>query len=491
MIIFKYCGDVINIFRTFLGLNQRFNQILLDKRLHLLTDILHINIRHDYYSSDVFQQVSQQLLSINKSIDNEQLSQVLKPLISYHIQQKYIEFGDELELSRINFECLRQQLSDDDDEIVQLDEELKTKFDDLRSTSMTKECIKQIKTLVLTKGARLEFDNYELSEYNFTKAVNQRLIAYITSSNSENSEIINSFLQLFKTLIISNPSLLENKDYVGNGGRHLQYFLIHALYRLRDFFDSSISLPPVNMEYYQAIVDLYLFTIQSWKHVSDRVYYLDDNMFDVLEMISEKNSDIFLQTIQWEILKIVIDDYFMQSYGAWDDHFKTRFKQIFKQLIEKKRLDVIKYIYFYFRFEDFFNESKYLRECVNLLTRNRLERRFFDVIMNDVSLDSLFSKKHLIFVLLDKKERKLVKNLLILSPDLIHELDEDGNDPLLYICLKVFGCRHRIIEFLINIGSDLQRTNNNGQNFMDILKLQRNKKLLETLLDQEIIQIDI
>jgi hypothetical protein len=32
MIIFRYSGDVYSLFRSFFGLNQRLNQILIDKR---------------------------------------------------------------------------------------------------------------------------------------------------------------------------------------------------------------------------------------------------------------------------------------------------------------------------------------------------------------------------------------------------------------------------------------------------------------------------
>jgi hypothetical protein len=121
------------------------------------------------------------------------------------------------------------------------------------------------------------------------------------------------------------------------------------------------------------------------------------------------------------------------------------------------------------------------------MTRNQLERRFLSSIMDETSLDLVFCKKDLIFILLDKKERKLLEKIFQLSPCFIHQLDEDGNDPLLYICLKVSGCRHRIIEFLIKMGSDLQRRNYQGQNFTDVLQLHRNKKLLRTLFEHEII----
>jgi hypothetical protein len=50
MIIFKYSGNVITIIRTFIGLNQRINHILIDKRLHLLTDFLFTKIHDEYYT---------------------------------------------------------------------------------------------------------------------------------------------------------------------------------------------------------------------------------------------------------------------------------------------------------------------------------------------------------------------------------------------------------------------------------------------------------
>ena len=51
---------------------------------------------------------------------------------------------------------------------------------------------------------------------------------------------------------------------------------------------------------------------------------------------------------------------------------------------------------------------------------------------------------------------ELVKNLIVLSPSLIQRLDENDNNPLLYVCLKMRGCRHCLVEFLIEMGCDLQ-----------------------------------
>jgi ankyrin repeat protein len=124
---------------------------------------------------------------------------------------------------------------------------------------------------------------------------------------------------------------------------------------------------------------------------------------------------------------------------------------------------------------------------LNAITQNQVEREFFSTILDNETMDLLFDRKCLIFVLIDKKERKLLKQVLTLSPCLIDQLDEDGNDPLLHLCLKVGGCRHRIIEMLIKMGSNLERRNLQGQNFIETLQLKRNKKLYEKLLEHEII----
>jgi hypothetical protein len=46
------------------------------------------------------------------------------------------------------------------------------------------------------------------------------------------------------------------------------------------------------------------------------------------------------------------------------------------------------------------------------------------------------------------------------------------------------------VEFFIEMGCDLQRRNSKGKNFIDILQLKRNRKLLENLLERETVQID-
>ncbi|CAF0821960.1 unnamed protein product [Adineta steineri] len=457
MIILPYCGHVVNIFQTFLGLNRRLNHILIDRRLHLLTDFLHVNARDDYYNSRIFQQISQQLLSINTSLDEQKLNQLLQPLISFHIQLKYNELGHEFQLYSEKFHSIRQQLTDD--EISEIDNELKEKFHSITQTPLTMQYVHNIEHLVLTVSARLICNDDELCGFNFCKFINDQLLAHIKDTDEKKSFLsINSYLKLIKILMISNPFLLKNKDYVGNGGLDVIYFLIYTLYQLNHFYHGHSSTL-VNMKYYRATVDLFLFSLQCRRQAYNDDYNIRKIMFELLQLIPEINNDIFIQTAQWEILKIVIDECNTISNQPVDEYERYDFQRILKNLVKKQRLDIIRYLDQCDAFQEFFKQVNYSRECIDIMT--------------------------------NKKERKLIKQLLEIFPHLISEVDNDGNDPLLYICLKVYGCRHRIIEHLIKMGSDLERKNIQGQNFMAVLQLQRNRKLLKTLYEKEIIKNDI
>jgi hypothetical protein len=59
-----------------------------------------------------------------------------------------------------------------------------------------------------------------------------------------------------------------------------------------------------------------------------------------------------------------------------------------------------------------------------------------------------------------------------------------------YVCLKVRGCRHRIIEYLIKIERDSQRRNVKNENVFDALQLRKNGDLVKNLIQHNIIQID-
>jgi hypothetical protein len=80
-----------------------------------------------------------------------------------------------------------------------------------------------------------------------------------------------------------------------------------------------------------------------------------------------------------------------------------------------------------------------------MMTGNRL-RILLNKLMDEKPLGLI--NKDLIFILLGKRERKLIERL---SSSLIYQLDQDGNNLLLYIYLKVYGCRHRIFNQKIGL----------------------------------------
>jgi hypothetical protein len=98
------------------------------------------------------------------------------PFSRFHIRQRYIQLGKEFQSTLSKFQSISQQLTHD--EILKLDQKLKTQFNKLDLTP-TIDSIKYITSLILRKGARLVCDDYELSEFNFAKAVNQQLLSYI------------------------------------------------------------------------------------------------------------------------------------------------------------------------------------------------------------------------------------------------------------------------------------------------------------------------
>lgn len=99
MLILRYSGSVDAIFRTFAGLNQRLNHILIDRRFHLLTDFLFIrptDPKFDYYYNSVlFNDISRRLLSSATVKNDQELHQHLQSLMIFHIGESWKQLKDE------------------------------------------------------------------------------------------------------------------------------------------------------------------------------------------------------------------------------------------------------------------------------------------------------------------------------------------------------------------------------------------------------------
>jgi hypothetical protein len=517
MIIFQYSGDVYTIFRTFLGLNQRLNNILIDKRLHLFADLLYINASNailiDYYKSNVFENVCYKLSSMHSPINEQELHQCFESLVYFHIKERFKRLGEEVQSNLATFQTIRQQLSDS--EIIDIDNQLRNLFFDLKTNDLTIESIKQIESLVLTKAARLECDNHEISQFNIAKALNELLLHYLNKTYSSNQSLtnclfymlnyskirssslslINPITQMLKTLIISNTRLLNNRDNTDTGeSSSLWFFLFYSIYQLRYCYYAPPEIY-VNMECYDAVIDLLLFSIQCQKQANNDENWARESLFNILKMFSIKRvtygNKVFIQNVRWAILEIIIDENVLTSTVTWQENEDNAFRLILDDLIKDGQLAVVFILYHRLQnVQSYFNKPNNIRRNVNMLTGSPERRELFKIFMDVKPVKSWIVSKDLLFLLLQKKERILLKKLFTSSSFLINQVDEDGNDPLLYICLKVRGCRHRIIKLLITMGCDLQRKNLNGENFFDAIQLERNQSLLKDLLKNQTIKID-
>ena len=92
MIIIRYSGNFYSIFRTFCGLNQRLNRILIDRRLHLLTDFLCIDNQTadatEYYNSPLFLMLLQKFCSLHSHELDTELRSCFQRLVSFHVHEK-------------------------------------------------------------------------------------------------------------------------------------------------------------------------------------------------------------------------------------------------------------------------------------------------------------------------------------------------------------------------------------------------------------------
>lgn len=496
MIIIRNTGDIFTIFQAFFGLNQRINNILVDKRTHLLTDFLllsnHDENIDDYYNSYLFH-ISEQLLSLKPTEITPQLRQCLESLVAFHIRHKYNHSIKELELGLAHVQSIRMNLTDD--ELQKIDMELKEVFDDLQNSSKPMKNIKQIQSLVLTKGARLECSDTEYNNFNFADAAIRFLIDIDSNENQSTSQyFINSLVKMFKTLIISNLSLLHNRAYATNGGCVVYFFLFHVVYKCRSF--NSYKAPQIaNIPYYQAVVDLLLFVLQCLYYEQVPESWWIWHFYELLDFICPVklriDQELFVYTSQNEILKILFDENILSPTISEFDPLQF-YSQSLGNLFICNRFDLISTIFHHNehvrnKFQNCWDDAKF----VGILTGDSTRRRVFQSVLEDpIKGTWLATTTNLLFILLHKRECRYVKKLFKLSPSLIHRLDTDGNDPLLHVCLKGRGCRQRLIEYLLKIGCDTQRRNLNGENFIEALQLGRNRKLLEKLIEQETIQID-
>lgn len=515
MIILQYSGNTYTVFRTFSGLNQRLNNILVDRRLHLLTDFLYMSAEdadvNYYYNSASFQDVVQQLSSLKATDNDEALRRCFQSLVASFVTEKYNRLDHQFQTNMERFQLKRLHLTDID-YITSLDEELQEAFYCV-PIEICPECpycswepnfysksiiiaMKRVEFLILTKGAHLECDDTDDCESSFAQTVNKWLLAKVTTTRCGDKIFVNPLIGMFKALIISNPILLKHKTYTNYNteSRYVHYCLLYVIYRLRYIHGDHVDPNrPINMHWYVAVLDLLLFALHCLNNLPDEKLWAKDSLLSISSMISFTepltDREIFIHASQKEILRIILDQYTLNDTTPCDDD--DTFQQVFTNLLEKDQFDVIRFMYSENEHvRNLFHGPRSSRQIVDLMTGNQKRRQLFHALLDQKQSRACLTSTHLLFVLIQKKEYKLVRHLLKLTPSLAHQLDENGNDPLLYVCLKVRGCRHGLVEFLIEMHCDLQRTNSNAESFADALRFKRNRKLLERLIDRGTVLMD-
>ncbi|CAF3932964.1 unnamed protein product [Rotaria sp. Silwood2] len=343
MIIFSYLDNIYSIFRTFLGLNQRINNILLDKRLHLLINFLCINVDpeiiYSYYNSLEVQQVTQTLMLLNGTTNNNEIVQCLESLVCFHIKNQYTRLDKEFQLNRDNFQSIRKQLSNS--EIQNVDNELKIAFNKLEHTSNT---IQQIHTLLYIRGAHLECNEDQMRSFDLVRAINCQMLIYYKSTLYHSRKKFYHLISIFKGFIISNPNLLKIFYYLGYGF-NVVHCLLFTIFQRR--FIYSNQLCTTNLYYYQSLVELVLLSIRT---IVNDGSWSESYFFEILNIIKlnkesmNSTSDIIFRTTEIELLKILLDQSNVHMAIPWNENTNDSFTRALNHLIKNDCMNIVRMI---------------------------------------------------------------------------------------------------------------------------------------------------
>ena len=99
-------------------------------------------------------------------------------------------------------------------------------------------------------------------------------------------------IHLFKLLIHSTPTLLNNRTDMSSGGAAVDYFLYLSIYQLQCIHYLTLNTS-INMNCYRAIINL----------VYLKMFYIENKLF--------------IQTCQLEILRILLSESVVQTRSCW------------------------------------------------------------------------------------------------------------------------------------------------------------------------------
>ncbi|CAF1003499.1 unnamed protein product [Adineta steineri] len=439
-----------------------------------------------YYNSSEFQHITRILKSVNGTVNNNEIIEsCLESLVRFHIQNRYIQLKNEFQLNQKHFQLIRKQMTHS--EIQKIDDELQLACQELVITS-TATLIHKIHSLIYTRGGRVKYDDSQLDSYDSATAICNRIVRYFQYPSKYNRKHFDHFTSILKGLIISSLNLLKNTEHLFYGSDVLHCLLITIFQRASNYTRQSCT---THMYYYQSFVDLVLLSIRS---LLNENLWSTSYLYEILSLMKSKKeslSNIIVQTTEMEIIKILLNELSLALNESCDDEPNHSLVYALYRLIRYDRMDIFLVMYRHNKtVRDLFQKTDYMEKNVNIMLGNHKRKQLLNQLIDEKPLNTCFTTKKFLFQLLSKKQFEMVKKLLKLSISVLNEIDEDGNDILLYLCLKVRGCRHRFIEYLIKMGCNTQRINYCGQSFFNVIELKQNQKLLKKLFEHEIILFD-
>ncbi|CAF4307169.1 unnamed protein product, partial [Adineta steineri] len=196
-----------------------------------------------YYNSSEFQHITRIVKSLNGTVNNNEIIQsCLESLVCFHIQNRYIQLENEFQLNQKHFQVIRKQMAHSD--IQKIDNELQLACQELVITSNT---IHKIHSLIYKRGARIKYDDPQIDSFDLARAINNQIVVYFQFPLKYSRKHFDHLISIFKGLIISNPKLLKNSQYLSYGLDVLHCLLITIFKRAFIYTRQSCT---TNLYYY-------------------------------------------------------------------------------------------------------------------------------------------------------------------------------------------------------------------------------------------------
>ncbi|CAF0857302.1 unnamed protein product [Adineta steineri] len=412
--------------------------------------------------------------------------------ITVHFKEKYFQLGNEFQSKMDTF--VAKQHEHTSEKTNELRYQLQNELQKLKeSHNVDIQNIDKITSLIFTHGINLQDGvTAEQGVFSMDPFIFKFISCHLFTLN--NSQLFRHHVtELYKALVICDGYRLRcqySNPYTRNIISHGFVYVINEL----KYMKYHLSTHSVNIQLCRMLIDLILFTIQCVIHTFDKNYWSVLNFISLLQSIcfSELiiHNNCVVEIITKEIFKLLFDEY-AKKIGVIESYWKDQFFKLIKKLIEQKRIDEILFFYQYNQqIKSFFDTPDHTQKLIRLLLGSRVGRQLFDRFLKKKLLESWLIYKEWIFYLVKKREIGFLKIIFDIYPSLVHILDKDGNDLLLYTCLKVVGPRYSLMRILIQAGCNQQRENGLGQTLMDALQLEPNRDVLEFLKNEGVIKVN-